>query len=315
MVGLIARRLLALVPVLLLVSFGVFMLVALVPGDPAVTIAGGTDASPQAIAHVRDQLHLNEPLITQYWHWLGGAIHLDFGRSLITGVPVSHDIGSKLPVTLSLVLAAAVVAIVVGIPLGVASGMRPGGKLDGSARVASSAGVAMPNFWLAVILVSLLSVHWKVFPPTGFTTISTSFTGWLKTVTLPAIALGVGIAASVARQLRQSLIEVLESHYVRTAWAKGASPTRVIAVHALKNAAIPVVTVLGVQLGYLLGGTVIIEQIFSIPGLGTYMIQGINSHDLPVVQGVAMVFVLFVMALSLLVDLSYSYLNPKVRVA
>lgn len=315
MLRLVLRRLAALVPVLLLVSFGVFMLLALVPGDPAVTLAGGTNASPEAIAHVRQQLHLNDPLLVQYWHWLSGVVHLDFGRSLISGVPVAHEIGSRLPVTLSLVLAAAVVAVVVGVPLGVVSGLRPGGAVDGSARVASSAGIAVPNFWLAVILVSLLSVRWKVFPPTGFTRFSASFGGWVHTVTLPAIALGVGIAASVARQLRQALIEVLDSNYVRTAWAKGAGPRRVVGVHALQNAAIPAVTVLGVQVGYLLGGAVIIEQIFSIPGLGSYMLQGITNHDLPVVQGVAMVFVVFQMLLSLLVDISYLYLNPKVRVA
>jgi peptide/nickel transport system permease protein len=305
----------ALIPVLLLVSFGVFMLLALVPGDPAVTLAGGTSASPDAIAHVRAQLHLNDPLLVQYWHWLSRVVHLNFGRSLLTGVPVSHEIASRLPVTLSLVLAAAVVGVVIGVPLGVISGLRPGGAADATARVTSSAAVAVPNFWLAVILVSLLSVHWKLFPPTGFTRISDSFGGWVKTVTLPALALGVAVAAGVARQLRRSLIEALDSNYVRTAWAKGAGSTRVVSRHALKNAAIPAVTLLGVQIGYLLGGAVIIEQIFSIPGLGTYMLTGITNHDLPVVQGVALVFVVFAMAMSLLVDISYGYLNPKVRVA
>ena len=315
MIRLVVRRVAALMPVLVVVSFGVFMLLSLVPGDPAVTLAGGTDASPAAIAHVRAQLHLSDPLLVQYWHWLTGVVQLNFGRSLITGVPVAHEIGARLPVTLSLVVAAAVVAVVVGVPLGVVSALRPGGRVDGSARVVSSASMAIPNFWLAVILVSLLSIHWKVFPPTGFTRISSSLGGWIHTVTLPAVALGVGLAASLARQLRQALIEVLDSNYVRTAWAKGAGPVRVVGVHALQNAAVPAVTVLGVQIGYLLGGAVIIEQIFSIPGLGTYMLQGITNHDLPVVQGVAMVFVVFQMALSLLVDISYLYLNPKVRVA
>jgi len=312
---LILRRIATLLPVLVLVSFGVFMLLALVPGDPAVTLAGGTNASPQAVAQVRTQLHLNDPLLVQYWHWLTGVVHLNFGRSLVSGIPVAHEIGSRLPVTLSLVVAAALVAVVVGLPLGVLSALRAGGPVDGSARVVSSASIAMPNFWLAVILVSLLSVHWKIFPPTGFTRISTSFGGWLHTVTLPAIALGLGIGASVARLLRRSLIDVLDSNYIRTAWAKGAGTGRVVAAHALRNAAIPAITVLGIQIGYLLGGSVIIEQIFSIPGLGTYMLQGISNHDLPVVQGVALVFVVFTMAVSLLVDISYLYLNPKVRVA
>ena len=315
MFRLIARRVLMLIPVLVLVSFGVFMLLALVPGDPAVTLAGGTSATPQAIAHVRQQLHLNDPLLVQYWHWLSGVAHLDFGRSLYSGVPVWQEITSRLPATVSLVIAAAVVALMVGVPLGIVSALRPGGSVDGAARVTSSAGIAIPNFWLAVILVSLFSVHWKLLPPTGFTGISSSFTGWLRTITLPAIALGLAVAASVARQLRVALIEVLESSYIRTAWAKGAGPSRVVFGHALKNAASPALTVFGVQIGYLLGGAVIIEQIFSIPGLGTYMLQGITDHDLPVVQGVALVFVVFQMAMSLLVDISYGLLNPKVRVA
>ncbi len=315
MLRLIVRRLLTLVPVLVLVSFGVFMLLALVPGDPAVTLAGGTNATPQAIAQVRAQLHLNDPLLAQYWRWLSGVVHLDFGHSLQTGAPVWHEISTRLPVTVSLVIAAAVVAVVIGVPLGVVSGLRPGGVTDGAARVTSSAAIAMPNFWLAVILVSLLSVHWKIFPPTGFIHISASFSGWLKTVTLPALALGVGLSAQLARQLRRSLIEVLDSGYIRTAWAKGAGVGRVLLVHGLKNAAIPAVTVLGVQIGYLLGGAVIIEQIFSLPGLGSYMLQGITGHDLPVVQGVALVFVAFQMGMSLLVDITYGYLNPKVRVA
>ncbi|HLG67130.1 MAG TPA: ABC transporter permease [Acidimicrobiales bacterium] len=312
---LILRRLLTLLPVLLLVSFGVFMLIALVPGDAAVTLAGGQNATPAQIAHVRQQLHLNDPLLVQYARWLWGALHLDLGTSLISGVPVSHDLASRLPVTLSLVLAAAVVAIVIGVPLGLVAGTSPGSLRDSSSRVVSSLGIAVPSFWLAVILVSLFAVKWKIFPPTGFTPIQKSFTSWLRDVTLPALSLGFLVSASLARQLRGALIDVLDANYIRTAWAKGASRRVVVLRHALKNAAIPAVTVFGVQVGYLLGGAVIIEQIFSIPGIGTYMLNGITSHDLPVVQGVALVFVVFQMAMSLLVDLSYGYLNPKVRVA
>ncbi|MDT3439285.1 ABC transporter permease [Pseudofrankia sp. BMG5.37] len=315
MIRLVLRRLLVLLPMLFVVSFGVFLLVALVPGDPAVTLAGGASATPETIANVRAQLRLDDPLLVQYWHWLAGIARLDLGRSLFSGIPVAHEIAARLPVTLSLVIAATLVAVVIGVPLGAVSGLRPGGTADASARVTSSLGLAVPNFWLGVILVSLLAVRFQVFPPTGFTPISSSFTGWVQTVTLPAVALGLAPAAGVARQLRRSLAEVLESHYVRTAWAKGAGTTRVVVRHALKNAAIPAVTVLGVQIGFMLGGAVIIEQIFSIPGLGTYMLQGITGHDLPVVQGVTLVFVVFQMAMSLLVDLSYGYLNPKVRVA
>ena len=223
----------------------------------------------------------------QYWHWLWGVLHLNFGRSLITGVPVSTELAARFPVTLSLVAAASLAALVIGVPLGVASGLRPNSVVDSGARVASSVGVAVPNFWLALILVSAFAVQVKIFPPSGFTKPSVSFAEWACEITLPALALGVAVAAALARQLRGSIVEVMDAAYVRTAWAKGLTLPRVMSRHVVKNAAMPAITILGLQIGYLLGGAVIIEQIFSIPGLGTYMLQGITDHDLPVVQGVA----------------------------
>jgi peptide/nickel transport system permease protein len=312
---LIARRLTALVPVLLLVSFGVFLLLALVPGDPAVTLAGGTNATPEAIAHVRAALHLNDPLLLQYGRWLGQVLRGNLGTSLISGQSVSGQIAARFPVTLGLVVAAAVVALVVGLPLGVLSAVRPGGAVDHGSRSLSSLALAVPSFWLAVILVSLLAVHWRVFPPTGYTAITASFSGWLKDITLPAVTLGLVVGATLARQLRAALIDALDTQYVRAAWAKGATRRAVFFRHALKNASFPVITVFAVQVGYLLGGTVVIEQIFAIPGLGTYMLQGITAHDLPVVQGVALVFALFQMVMSLAADVGYGLVNPKVRVA
>jgi peptide/nickel transport system permease protein len=215
---------------------------------------------------------------------------------------------------LTVVLAATIVALIIGIPLGLIAGMRAGSAWDSGSRTVASIGIAIPNFWLAVILVSLLAVHWRIFPPSGFTPIQTSFTTWARDVTLPALALGFLLAASIARQLRRALVDTLQENYVRTAWAKGGTVRTVVGRHALKNAAMPVITVVGVQIGYLLGGAVIIENIFSIPGLGTYMQTGIVGHDLPVVQAVALVFVIFQMSMSLLVDISYGFLNPKVRV-
>ena len=309
------RRLLSVPPVLLVASFAVFLLSALVPGDPAVTLAGGANATPVQILRVRQELHLNEPVLVQYWHWLWGVLHLDFGTSLATGIPVSTELASRFPVTLSLVIAASVVAIVIGVPLGIASGLRPNSVVDGGARAISSFGVAMPNFWLAVILISVFAVQLKLFPSSGYTEPTVSFAQWARDIALPAVALGTAVAAALARQLRGAIVDVMDAAYVRTAWAKGVTRTGTMSKHVLKNAAMPAITVLGLQIGYLLGGAVIIEQIFSIPGLGTYMLQGITDHDLPVVQGVALLFVLFQMAMSLLVDISYGYLNPKVRVA
>ena len=311
----ILRRLLSVIPVLLIVSFAVFLLLALVPGDPAVTLAGGLSATPAEIARVRAQLHLNDPLLVQYGRWLGSALHGNLGTSLSTGQSVSHQIAVRFPITFGLVVASAIVSLIVGIPLGIVSGIRPRGAIDSGARAFSTLGLAVPSFWLAIILVSIFAVHWKIFPPTGYTAITTSFTGWLKDIFLPAVTLGLLVGATLARQLRASLIDVLDTPYVRTAWAKGGTRRAVLLRHGLKNASMPVVTVFGLQIGYLLGGAVIVEQIFSIPGLGTYMLGGITDHDLPVVQGVAIVFVLFQMAMSLLADISYGYLNPKVRVA
>jgi peptide/nickel transport system permease protein len=312
--ALLLRRLLSLIPLLLLVSFGVYLLVALVPGDASVTLAGGQSATPERIAAVRSQLHLDEPLVEQYGRWLGGAVHGDLGDSLFSHVPVSEDIADRVPITVGLVFASLVVGLLFGIPIGVVSALRPGRAVDGAARAGTSVALAIPNYWLAIELVVLFAVTWKWLPPSGYVKFTDDPVEWLRHITLPAIALGVWSAASLARQLRASLIDALDSRYVRTAWAKGAGTTRVVLKHAMKNAAIPVVTVLGLQIGFLLGGTVIIEQIFSIPGLGPYFIRGVTALDVPVIQGVAIVFVLFTVVLSLLVDISYGLLDPRVRV-
>jgi peptide/nickel transport system permease protein len=296
------------------VSFGVFVLVALVPGDAATTLAGGENATPERVAAVREQLHLDDPLVSQYGRWLGNAVQGDLGESLFSHVPVVDDIRDRFPITLGLALAALAVGLLIGIPVGVLSALRPGRPVDKASRVGTSLAIAIPNYWLAIELVVLFAVTWKWLPPSGYVKFTEDPRGWLEHIILPAIALGVWSAASLARQLRASLIDALDTRYVRTAWAKGASTRRVVLKHAMKNAAIPVVTVLGLQIGFLLGGTVIIEQIFSIPGMGPYFIRAVTSFDVPVIQGVAIVFVLITVALSLLVDISYGLLDPRVRV-
>ena len=312
--ALVLRRLLSLIPLLLLVTFGVFVLVALVPGDAAVTLAGGESATPERIAEIRVQLHLDDPLIEQYGRWLGGAAQGDFGSSLFTKAPVADEIIRRVPITLGLVFAALVVGLMIGVPLGVLSALRQGRAVDGASRVGTSVALAVPNYWLGIELVVLFAVTWKVLPPSGYVKFTDDPLGWMEHMVLPAVALGLWSAASLARQIRASLIDALDSRYVRTAWAKGSGTSRVVLKHAMKNAAIPVITVLGLQIGFLLGGTVIIEQIFSIPGIGPYFIRGVTSLDVPVIQGVAIVFVLFTVFLSLLVDISYGLLDPRVRV-
>jgi peptide/nickel transport system permease protein len=312
----IVRRVLLLVPVLLLVSFGVFMLSALVPGDAAVTLAGGDSATLERIEEVRTQLGLDDPLLVQYWHWLTDAVRLDFGTSLYGGsLTVWDEISARVPVTFGLALLALLIGVLIGVPVGIAAAMRPGGLLDRTCLVGTSVGIAIPNFFLAMVLITVFAVQFELLPALGFTRFTDDPVEWFRTMLLPAVSLALFPAASLARQVRAALIDVLQSNYVRTAWATGGGPVRVVGKHALKNAAIPAVTVLGLQLTALLGGAVIIEQLFSIPGLGSYMLRALSASDLPVIQGVTITFVVVHVFLNLLVDISYGFLNPKVRVS
>lgn len=315
MLGLIVRRLLALIPLLFVVSFVVFSLTYLLPGDPATTIAGGVNASPQDIQRVREEFGFDDPIIKQYTRWLGNAVHLDFGEGQIDGKSVSSQIAEKMPITLSLALSAIVIGIMLGVPLGILAGTKPGSVRDKFSVGTASLGIAIPNFWLAMVLVAIFAIDLGWFPAIGWVSFQDDPGQWLQHVILPAIALGVWAAASLARQLRSALIDTLDSNYVRTAWAKGSQSKRVIGKHAMKNAAIPAVTVLGLQLSVLLGGSVVIERIFSIPGLGTYLVSAISANDIPVIQGVTVVFVLIYVVINLLVDISYGYFNPRVRVS
>jgi len=311
--ALILRRLLALVPLLLLVSLAVFSLTLLLPGDPAITLAGGDGASPEAIERVRQELGLDDPFPVRYGRWLAGALRFDFGNSLENGKPVADDIRTRLPVTFGIALSALAVTLLIGVPAGILGGVRPGSWMDRAGVLTASLGIALPGFWLAMLLVGVFAVRLAWLPAIGYRGFAESPTDWFRHVVLPALALGTAGAASLARQLRAALVDVLDTPYVRTAWAKGARPRRVIAVHALRNAALPAITILGLQFSALLGGTVIIEQIFGLPGLGTYALRAILSNDLPVIQGVTIVYVLVHVLFNLLVDLSYGLLDPRIR--
>jgi peptide/nickel transport system permease protein len=315
MLGMIARRLLSLIPVLLVVSFVVFLLVELVPGDAATTVAGGVNATPERIEEVRDELGLDDPVLERYWHWLTDAAQLDFGHSYVntTGPSVAEEIRDRLPVSVGLALAGLVVAIIIGIPLGILAGMSPGGVVDRVSVTGTSFGLAIPNFVLAFFLIQIFALELGWFPALGYTKFSESPTGWLEHIILPAISLGVIAAASVARQTRAAIVDVLQSNYVRTAFSVGTGTRKTVVKYAFKNAAIPTVTVLGLQLAALVGGVVIIEQIFSIPGLGSYMLRALTLPDVPVIQAVTLTFVVLYVVLNLIVDISYGYLNPRVR--
>jgi peptide/nickel transport system permease protein len=310
------RRLLITVPLLLLISFGVFSLVLILPGNPALTLAGGIHSTPHEVAVITRQLHLNEPFWRQYLRWLNGVIHGNLGESLFNpGVSVASGIASRFPVTLTLAVGGMLLSVLIGIPAGIVAGVRSGSARDRLVTVGSSLGVAIPDFWLALLLVIWFAVDAHILPALGYVEWSTSPWGWFQHLILPWVALGLGGAATIARQVRGALIDTLDQDYMRTAVAKGLSTRAVIGKHALKNALSPAVTVIGIQFGYLLGGTLIIEQIFSFPGIGQYILNAIAEKDLPVIQGVVLVTATAFVLINLIVDIIYGYLNPKVRLA
>jgi peptide/nickel transport system permease protein len=253
-------------------------------------------------------------LVEQYLRWLGAVVSGDLGTSLFNGRTVASELAARFPVTLSLALGAIVFAAVVGIPLGLLAGTRPGSLLDRALGVGTSFGIALPDFFLATAMVVLFAVNRNLLPAIGYVDIAESPVEWARHLVMPWIALGVASAASLARQVRGSMIEVLDADYIRTARAKGLGERRVLGRHALKNALTPAMTVLGLQFAYLLGGTFIIESIFALPGIGTYMLAAITSRDLPVIQGVVLLVATIFVFTNLVVDILYGFLNPKVRV-
>jgi len=311
--GYVARRLLTVVPLVLLISMGVFSLSFVIPGDTARTLAGGMHASQEQVDTVRRQLGLDKPVIEQFWRWLTHALHGNLGTSLYDKSSVAHAIVHRFPITLSMALGALVVIVLLGVPEGIAAGTHPGGVIDRLVTLGTSAAIAIPEFWLNIVLVILFAVKVHLLPSIGYVSLTTSPLQWARHLLMAWVAMGIGGAAPVARQLRGSMIDVLDQDYIRTASAKGLPRRSIVFKHALKNAAIAPVTILGIQLAYLLGGTVIIEGIFSIPGLGNYFQGALLNKDLPVIQGVILVIALTFILLNLAVDVLYAYINPKVR--
>lgn len=314
MFQLIVRRLLGVVPVLLVVSFLAFSLVQLVPGDAAV-VAAGDNASPELIRETRERLGLDQPFFTQYADWLGNVVSGNLGTSLFSSQDAWSSIAGRIPVTASLAVLSLIWALVIGLTLGTAAGLRPGSWVDRVTTAVATLGISMPSFWIALLLVSFFSLQNPIFPATGYEPLSGGVGPWLSHLFLPSIALGAATAAEVARQARAGILQVMEQDYIRTAEAKGLRRSVVVGKHALKNAAIPVVTVAGLQAAHLIGGAIVVEQVFGIPGLGTLALNSIIQRDFPVLQAFIIVTTVFVLAVNLLVDLSYGLFNPRVRQA
>jgi peptide/nickel transport system permease protein len=312
MIAVVLRRLAWSVPLLFIVSALTFVLLSLTPGDAAQTILG-TSGNRAQYAQIRHQLGLDQPLYSQYWQWLNRLLHGNLGSSLFTGESVASQLNSRLPVTLSLMVGSTLLAATIGIGLGVLSALSRRPFVRRGSDVMSLLGMAIPNFWFALVLVSVFAVTWKIFPATGYTPFAQSPSEWALGLVLPVVALAVAGIAVVAKQTRDAMLDVMNRDFIRTLRAAGLNEASVVFRHALRNAAIPVVTVLGLQLVGLLSGTVLVEAVFVLPGLGGLAVQATNQHDIPVVQGVAVYFTLFVIALNLFVDVAYSWLNPKVR--
>lgn len=309
---LILRRLAALIPTLIVVSLVTFALLQLVPGSPAAFILG-SEATNAQIAQLNNQLGLNQPVLVQYFHWAGQVLQGNLGASLLSGQPVLGEIVNALPVMLSFVFASTIVALVAGVAVGIYAGLRPGSRGDQAVLVGTSVGFSIPHFWLALLLVVPLAVWVHVFPATGFVALTTSPVGWLRSIALGTIALSVVPAAAIARQTRAALVQTMSRDFIRAARARGMSRRRTVLKHGMKNSAIPVVTILGHHVNGLIGGAVIVEQIFGMNGIGNLAIGSVENHDIPVVQGVVLLTSLVVIVVNLLVDITYGWLNPRVR--
>jgi peptide/nickel transport system permease protein len=305
------KRLLWAVPVLTLVSFIVFSLVRMVPGGPAITMLGA-DASSEAIEAVRQELGLNKPLLEQYLDYMAGVLQGDLGRSYVNDQSVTAAITSRLPTTVFVTLAGFVVALLVAVPAGTISAVKRGTPWDSIGLTFGLLGVSIPNFWLGIVLLLVFGVNVDWLPVTGYVSPLDDPVDGLRYLLLPGITLGTAMAAIVTRMLRSELLEELRQDYLDAIRMKGVSETRVLS-HAMKNAFIPVVTVMGMQFGYLLGGSIVIEVVFSIPGMGRLLINSINSRDYIMLQGIVLVYTTLFVLVNLGVDLTYFYLNPKLR--
>jgi ABC-type dipeptide/oligopeptide/nickel transport system permease component len=305
----LAARLLQLVPTTVGALVLVFFLMRVLPGDPAAAMLG-TNATPQAVADLRSQLGLDRPLVVQFAEYAAGLAHLDFGRSLAVRAPVTTLLGQALMPTLLLTLAGTLVSVVVGVPLGILAALKRRTWLDYSASVGALLGISIPVFVWGVLLLLVFSLQWPILPSAG-----AGDTPWevARSLVLPAIATGFFQVGLIARVTRSSLLSVVSNEYVRTARAKGLAPAQVIVGHALRNALIPVITVIGLNAGTLLGGAVVAETVFTRPGLGRLILDAINARDYPVIQGVMIVSVVLVVLLNLLTDLLYGIADPRVH--
>ncbi|NRF94412.1 ABC transporter permease [Paenibacillus frigoriresistens] len=308
----IIKRIASLIPIIFGISVLVFTILHMVPGDPA-TIMLGTNATPEAVAALRKSMGLDLPLITQYMHWIGGLLQGNFGVSAHSGEEILPQIIKRFGYTLQLSLMAAFFAWLIAIPLGIISAVRVHSKLDVVVRVAVLLGISVPNFALGTLMLLVLSLYFNWFPPIDVVSFWVNPAEAFQVFILPAITMGIVLAAGVMRMTRSAFLETLDKDFIRTARAKGNNQWTVVVGHALRNSAIPIVTIAGMQIGVLLGGSVIVEQLFSIPGLGQYILEGIYKRDYPIVQGGVLFIALVFVLVNLLVDVIYTWIDPRIK--
>jgi len=308
----VARRLVVLVPTLFIVSILIFGLQQLLPGDPAMALAG-EEHDPGAVAAIRAKYHLDRPLVVQYGIWIGNVVRGDFGQSLRNRIPVSELLASKLPVTVELAVCSMAIALVIGVPAGILSAARKGRAIDVVANFVALSGLSVPHFWLGIMLILLFAVRLGWLPASGYVPPWENLRLNLTTILLPSFVLGTGVAGVMMRHTRSAMLETLGADYVRTARAKSVSERMVVVKHALRNALIPVITLGAIEFGRLLSGAVLTEQIFAIPGFGKLLVDGVFNRDYAVVQGVVLVSATLFVLLNLLADVLYFLANPRLR--
>jgi peptide/nickel transport system permease protein len=311
----LATRLIGAIPTLLGVTVLTFLFIRLIPGDAiAARLGTSTALTPDQLASLRAYFGLDQPLYQQYWTWLTSLLHGDFGYSIRTGRPVLVEITERLPATLELAAAATLIAVLIGLPLGLLSAMRSRSRIDVVARIGGLIGLSLPSFWLGTLIIVLFSLYLRWLPNTGgYVDFIRDPLGNLALIVLPAVTLGVALAAATMRMTRSAMLDVLGADYVRTAWAKGLPRGLIIRRHVLKNGLIVVVTLLGIQVGQLLGGAVVVEEIFSIPGVGRMLLAAIVQRDYALVQGGVLVIAILFVLVNIFVDLLYGYLDPRIR--
>jgi peptide/nickel transport system permease protein len=309
----LVRRVAISIVTLFVISVIVFTGVRMIPGDPA-RVMGGTDADAAGLAEIRQKYGLDDPIPVQYLRWAGLALRGDLGESIRTRESVVWTVARKLPITIELAFLSLLVALAIAIPAGVFSAVRRNTVWDLLANAVSLCGLSVPSFWLGIMLILLLSVRLHWLPASGFVPLWENPLANLQRMIMPAFVLGAGLAAVLMRQTRNSMIDILSADYIRTAWSKGLASRAVIFRHAFRNGLIPVVTILGLQTGALMGGAVVTEQIFVVPGFGRLIVEAVFTRDYPLVQGVVLITASTYVLVNLLVDVSYSVLNPRIRI-